>query len=109
MSQISSTPKPPYYAAIFTYKRTSVDNGYDEMEKKTAEIVSKQKGFLGAESARSEDGFGVLISYWDSEESINSWRNNGVHRGAKEAGREQWYSEFKTRICRVDYDYSPME
>lgn len=106
MSQIANTPKPPYYSVIFTYQRTSVDDGYDVMEKRTAEVVSKMKGFLGAESTRDENGFGVLISYWDSEESINAWRANLTHRDAKESGRNQWYSKYISRICKVEYEYS---
>ena len=105
MNSIAKTPQKPYYAVIFTYKRTNVDNGYEVMEKKTTEMVAKMKGFLGYESSKDESGFGVIISYWDSEESINTWRSNQVHRSAKEGGREQWYSEFATRICKVEDDY----
>jgi heme-degrading monooxygenase HmoA len=102
---IAETPKPPYYAVIFTFKRTPVDNGFEGMEKKTSEMVSKMKGFLGAENTKDENGFGVLISYWDSEESINAWRSNQLHRSAKDSGRDQWFSEYATRICKVEYDY----
>lgn len=105
MSKIANTPKKPYYAVIFTYQRTQEDNGYDEMEKKTSEMVSGQKGFLGVESVKDSNGFGVLISYWDSEESINQWRNHQTHKGAKDVGRKQWYTEFSTRICKVEDDY----
>lgn len=30
MSEISTTPKPPYYAVIFSSHRKESDNGYDE-------------------------------------------------------------------------------
>ncbi len=47
MSKIIDTPKPPYYAVIFTSVKIPDDKGYDEMSKKMVELVSKQEGFLG--------------------------------------------------------------
>lgn len=73
------TPKTPYYAVIFTSERTEFDRGYDEMADEMMELVSKQKGFLGAESVRGEDGLGITVSYWDSLESIQNWKENVRH------------------------------
>lgn len=67
-------------------------------------IVSKQEGFLGAESVRDQNGFGMTISYWDSLESINAWRSNSPHMYAKEMGEKAWYSEYMIRICKVESD-----
>ena len=104
MSQVAKTPKPPYYAVIFTSVRTSGDNGYGNVAEEIVNIVSKQKGFLGAESVRDENGFGMTVSYWDSLDSINQWKNNGPHREAKEKGKKMWYSKYVIRICRVESD-----
>lgn len=79
MSEIVKTPKTPYYAVIFTSIRTPGDNGYEKVADEIVNIVSKQNGFLGAESVRDEKGFGMTISYWDSLDSINGWKNNGPH------------------------------
>jgi heme-degrading monooxygenase HmoA len=102
VSEIVKTPKIPYYAVIFTSIRTSEDNGYEKMADEIVDIVSKQKGFLGAESVRNEEGFGMTISYWDSLDSINKWRNNGPHMQAKEMGKKTWYSKYMIRICKVE-------
>lgn len=104
MSEIAKTPKTPYYAVIFTSIRTSGDNGYGKVADEIVSIVSKQKGFLGAESVRGEDGFGMTISYWDSLDSINKWKNNGPHMDAKEMGKKMWYSKYMIRICKVESD-----
>jgi hypothetical protein len=37
----------PYYAVIFTSKRTSVDENYSEMADKMVELAQLQEGFLG--------------------------------------------------------------
>ena len=96
------TPEPPYFAVIFTSTRTDGENGYDAMSAKMIELSAQQPGFLGIESARGDDGLGITVSYWDSEESIANWRANAEHRVAQNQGREEWYAEFVTRVARVE-------
>ncbi len=103
MSMIAKTPKPPYYAVIFTSVRTEVDEGYAQMAGKMVQLAAEQPGFLGMESAR--DGLGITVSYWDSLEAIKHWKNNLEHREAQKLGHEKWYSHFKTRISKVERDY----
>jgi heme-degrading monooxygenase HmoA len=100
---IASTPKPPYYAVIFTSFRTEGDNGYGETAQRMVELAQQQPGFLGAESAR--DGLGITVSYWESLEAIRAWKANVEHLVAQQRGREEWYSAFKTRIAKVERDY----
>ena len=68
MSDIADTPKPPYYAVIFSSHRTDGDNGYGEMAERMAELAAQQPGYLGMESAR--EGLGITVSYWESLEAI---------------------------------------
>lgn len=49
---IAQTPRPPYYAVIFTNLRTEGDKGYAEMADRMVELAAQQPGFLGIESAR---------------------------------------------------------
>ncbi len=103
MSMIAQTPKPPYYAVIFTSVRTDVDEAYAQMAGKMVQLAAEQPGFLGMESAR--DGLGITVSYWDSLEAIKNWKNNLEHLEAQKLGHEKWYSSFKTRISKVERDY----
>lgn len=103
MSPIATTPKPPYYAVIFTSLRTEGDHGYADMADKMAQLASEQPGFIGIESAREE--VGITVSYWRDLESIKQWKANAEHLVAQKLGREQWYSSFKTRIAKVERDY----
>ena len=104
MDPIVNTPVPPYYAVIFTSLRTPGDDGYDAMSQRMVELVQKQPGFLGFESAR--DGVGITVSYWTDLESIRNWKANEEHLQAQALGHQKWYSAFKTRIARVERDYS---
>jgi heme-degrading monooxygenase HmoA len=98
MSPIASTPKPPYYAVIFTSLRTDGDEGYAAMADRMVELASQQPGFLGIESVR--ENLGITVSYWDSLEAINL-----EHQEAQKSGRERWYSSFKIRIAKVEREY----
>ena len=74
MSLLASTPKPPYYAVIFTSIRTEGDNGYGETATRMAKLAERQPGYLGEDSARSE--IGITVSYWADLESIKNWKAN---------------------------------
>jgi len=100
---IAQTPKPPYYAVIFTSLRTEVDNGYGSTADRMVELAQQQAGYLGHESARNE--IGITVSYWSSLEAIKNWKKNTEHLIAQQKGREEWYSNYKTRICLVERDY----
>ncbi|QCK16514.1 antibiotic biosynthesis monooxygenase family protein [Mangrovivirga cuniculi] len=100
---IANTPKPPYYAVIFSSIRTSVDNGYEETAERMVELAKDQPGFLGVEYARNE--VGITVSYWKDLESIKNWKNNVEHSIARKKGRKEWYSSFRLRIAKVEKDY----
>lgn len=102
MGEFAETPEPPYYAVIFSSERTEGDNGYEEMGEKMVRLVSKQNGFLGAESVRGENGFGITVSYWDSLDSIKNWKENMEHKIAQDKGKREWYKKFATRVCKVE-------
>jgi heme-degrading monooxygenase HmoA len=103
MSEIAQTPKPPYYAVIFTSERTDGDNGYAEMAEEMVKLASVQPGFLGVESAR--EGVGITVSYWESLEAIQNWKQNERHMIAQKLGKSDWYLRYKTRVCKVERDY----
>ncbi|HCH1530823.1 antibiotic biosynthesis monooxygenase [Vibrio parahaemolyticus] len=103
MSLLANTPKPPYYAVIFTSIRTNDDDGYGEMAERMLNLAEKQTGFLGVESAR--ETIGITVSYWSNLESIQSWKSNIEHLEAQQKGRSLWYESFKVRITKVEREY----
>ena len=98
-------PPPPYYAVIFSAQRTDIDNGYGAMADRMVELAHQQPGFLGVESVRGADGFGITVAYWDSEEAIRAWRQHAEHTAARERGRAEWYRHFELRVARVERAY----
>ncbi len=99
----ANTPKPPYYAVIFTSIRIDEDRGYAAMSDRMVELVQQQEGFLGFESAR--ETLGITVSYWRDEASILAWKAVLEHKEAQEKGKSTWYTGYKIRIAKVERDY----
>jgi heme-degrading monooxygenase HmoA len=96
-----------YYAVIFTSLRTNQDSeGYSLMSDKMMELVKQQPGFIDVESSRDSNGFGITISYWESLEAIQKWKENMQHQTAQHKGKETWYNSYHVRICKVEREYS---
>ena len=104
-ASLAKTPRPPYYAVIFTSLRTEGDHGYGEMSQRMVEAGAKFPGFLGIESARNTEGLGITVSYWRDEESIRQWKANLEHREAQAKGKATWYSHYEVRIAKVERAY----
>ncbi len=71
---IAATPEPPYLAVIFSNQRTNEDQGYGAMAERMVELAREQPGFLGVESARDSEGFGITVSYWKDEAAVEAWK-----------------------------------
>jgi len=106
MPQFAVTPKPPYYAVVFTSTRTEGDWGYAETAARMEELAKEVPGYLGIESVRTEDGFGITVSYWTSEAAIEQWRTQMEHRAAQARGRREWYSHYEIRVAKVERAYA---
>lgn len=102
---IAALPEPPYYMVSFSSQRTKLENGYGEMGYAMTELAKKQPGYLGFESARGTDGFGILISYWKDEESIRAWKSVVDHVEAQRRGQSDWYTRYEIRVALVQRAY----
>ena len=108
-TSLARTPAPPYYAVIFTSRRTAGENGYDAMAEKMVELGSSYDGFLGIESARSADGLGITVSYWRDEASIAAWKCDTEHQQAQRGGQQTWYADYEVRVAKVERAYGQRE
>ena len=102
---IGATPEPPYLAVIFSSQRADQDPAYADMAQRMVELAQGQPGFLGMETARNAEGFGITVSYWKDEAAIAAWKSHAEHVVARRKGREAWYSAFQVRVCRVEREY----
>jgi heme-degrading monooxygenase HmoA len=106
--------KAPYYAVIFSSQRKQgdraegaiSDQGYAAMADRMVELAAQQPGYLGVESVRGADGFGITVSYWQSEADIANWKANAEHREAQAKGWSTWYQHFELRVAKVERAHS---
>ncbi|MGJ5641643.1 antibiotic biosynthesis monooxygenase family protein [Formosa sp. S-31] len=95
--------KPNYYAVIFTSKLKTSHPEYSKMAELMGTLAKKQPGFLGMDSAR--DGIGITVSYWEDLESIKLWKAQTEHIKAQKQGKNDWYSYYNVKICKVEREY----
>jgi len=105
----ANTPEPPYYAVIFTSKRTDGDHGYEAMAQAMFELALAHPGCLGAETARGDNGIGLTVAYFTDEASIKNWKANARHLVAQKLGKERWYSHYELRVAKVERAYAGPE
>lgn len=97
----ANPPAPPYLAVIFASQRTPGEDGYGATADRMVELASRQPGFLGVESARGADGFGITVSYWESEAAVAAWKAVAEHQLAQTAGKDRWYQRFELKVATV--------
>ena len=94
----------PYYAVIFTSIQTETTEGYGEMAQQMEDLAKEQKGFISIDSARNE--IGITVSYWESLEAIQQWKQHSDHLVAQRKGIKNWYAYYNVKICKVEREYS---
>ena len=102
---LARTPAPPYYAVIFTSRRTAGDRGYGDMAGRMVELAAQQPGYLGMDSVREAGGHGITASYWRDEASILAWKRDTEHQQAQRGGQQTWYDDYQVRVARVERAY----
>lgn len=75
------------------------------MAERMVELAAQQPGFLGVESVRGTDGFGITVSYWSSAEAISAWKADVEHLVAQEMGKRAWYEHYELRVAKVERAY----
>lgn len=102
----AKTPEPPYYAVIFSAQHSGQARAaYERTAQRMIELAAEQPGFLGIETVHGEDGFGITVSYWTSEDAIAAWKANAEHQAAQDLGKSVWYSHFELRVAKVERAY----
>lgn len=102
---LAQLPPPPYYVVTFAAQRREGDHGYGEMADAMVALAALQPGYLGMESARGADGFGITNSFWADEASIKAWKAQVDHSVAQHRGRTKWYTEYAVRVGRIERAY----
>lgn len=103
MSSLARTPEPPYVMVVFTSQMDLEEtDDYGATSDRMRELVVGMDGFLGMESVRGADGFGITVSYWRDEASVAAWKRQVEHLKAQAQGRARWYTRYALRAGTVE-------
>ena len=105
MSDETPDSRAGYYAVIFSSQRTEQGGGYDETASAMETLAADMPGYIGFETARGPDGFGITVSYWESEAAIANWKKQIDHLAAQRRGRDEWYKDYTVRVAKVTRGY----
>lgn len=88
------------YAVIFVSTKHNPDENYQKLDAELMELAKVATGFLGYESLANGNK-SIFISYWESREAIEEWRNHSMHLFAKRSVAD-WYDRYLSQICVVE-------
>ncbi len=108
-SRFAPLATAPYFAVIFANQRREGDAGYTAMADKIAALATEQPGYLGVETTRDAEGFGITVSYWQDEAALKNWKEVSEHLLAQKLGKTRWYEHYTLRVAKVERDYDGPE
>ena len=92
---------------IFSAQRTERGHAdYDAHRRPHGQLAAEQPGYLGIESTRDADGFGITVSYWRTLDDIAAWKRHAEHTLARDSGRGEWYTQYELRVAHVARAYA---
>jgi heme-degrading monooxygenase HmoA len=88
------------YAVIFRAEILEQDAEYAVMASRMRDLAIDEYGcveFVACTEGNSE----IAISYWESEQQIQQWKQNAEHLAAQEKGRSKWYKSYTVQVVKV--------
>jgi heme-degrading monooxygenase HmoA len=79
---------------------------YTQWAARIHDIAVRMPGFISIKTFAAEDAERVSIVEFESEETMQAWREQADHRQAQELGRKLFYSEYHIQVCQIIRDYS---
>jgi heme-degrading monooxygenase HmoA len=92
------------YAVIFKARINKLDTQYQATAKRLRELATKEftcRDFVSV----VENGYEISISYWDSLDDIQAWRENHEHLEAQTLAEGRWYRSVEIEIVELIRDY----
>lgn len=97
------------YAVIFEVKvKEEGKDQYLAIAAKLKEQLVKMDGFISIERFESlvNEGKLLSLSFWESMDSIDKWKQNIDHMSAQQKGRSSLFEDYRIRVAKVEKDYN---
>jgi len=92
------------YAVIFEAQINQLDDDYFTTATRMQDLATSNYGCVDFTSVTEGDKE-ISISYWDSLEQIQKWKQDEEHLKAQEIGKKQWYKSYKVKIVKIVKEY----
>lgn len=88
------------YAVIFEAQINQLDENYFTTAARMRELATSNYGCVDFTSATEGDKE-ISISYWDSLEQIQKWKQDEEHIQAQELGKSKWYNSYSVKVVEI--------
>jgi heme-degrading monooxygenase HmoA len=95
-------PSQVWSVGFVNQRAGDASDGYGATADRMDELARQQPGFVGVDSARTNDGIGITISRWSSVAALMNWRNLAEHAAAQSQGRKRWYERYRLDVARIE-------
>jgi len=84
---------------------------YLEIAKGLKNFLPNQEGFISIERFKSlaDENKVLSLSFWETEEAIEKWRNKMEHRQGQLKGKKQLFHSYRIHVAEVVRKYSQSE
>lgn len=81
---------------------------YQELAKMLTPSLEQVPGFIARRLYVAPDNPNKMVSmhFWESEEAVNTWRNNEAHRMSQKEGHESIIESFQITVSEVSRTYT---
>jgi heme-degrading monooxygenase HmoA len=99
-------------AVIFELEpRDGARERYFELAAALRPQLEASDGFVSIERFESvtRPGHYLSLSIWRDEDAVRRWRNDPLHRGAQQEGRDAVFADYRLRVATIVRDYGLSE
>jgi len=95
----------PMFAVIFRAQVNELDEQYSTFALQMR-TLAKEQYHCREFTSTTEGDQEIAISYWDSLEDINNWKNDPAHLAVQDRGRVYYYKNYRVQVVEVIREYT---
>ncbi len=92
------------YAVIFIAQLNKTDETYSDMAARMRALAIDEYGCSDFTSV-TEGDTEIAVSYWQTRQQIQAWKNNPEHQQAQALGKAKWYKSYTVQVVEVVREY----
>ena len=96
------------YAVIFKASIKKLDQVYLDTSERMRELAQNKYGcvdFTSLTENRQDEIHELTISYWETLEQIEAWKQDKQHQAAQQRGKTDWYKSYQVEIVEIIKNY----